>query len=126
MDTTRHLATRLEETWSIVSQLREKLDQADPDLAELDAWLDGGFNDDDQVQVTVVGTGRAFPAGLHERRGRVLKRGQTPWSWLVALDQPIGEEQVVNLPSVCLRHVTTEPALPELPEPRSRVSPLGE
>jgi hypothetical protein len=126
MDTTRHLATRLEETWSIVSQLREKLDESDPDLPELDAWLDGGFQNDDQVQVTVVGTGRAFPAGLHERKGRVLKRGHTPWCWLVQLEQPIGEDQVVNLPSICLRLVDVEAPQKVAAEPRGRVSPLGE
>lgn len=127
MDTTRHLATRLEEAWSIVAQLREKLDESDPDLAELDAWLNGDFTNDDQVRVTVVGTGRTFPAGLHERRGRILKRGHTPWSWLIQLEQPIGEDRVVNLPSICLRHVdASEPLSTEPPEPRSRVSPLGE
>lgn len=111
----------------IVSQLREKLDESDPDTAELDQWLDGGFETDDEVLVTVVGHGRVFPAGLHERRGRVLKRGNTPYCWLVLLESPIGGDEVVNLPSICLRR-PDDVELPKTatPEPRGRVSPLGE
>jgi hypothetical protein len=126
-----HLSQQLSLAFALAKRLYAELANEDGELPEsefnsdLEQFLTGGLHSNQRVFVTCWGTGRIFPEGLNTSPGTILKHGQTEWAWLVKLDQPFGEEEVVNLPAVYMRAL--EPEEERLQSgPRSRPSPLGE
>lgn len=66
------------------------------DVEAAEALLHGGCGAGDRVELELVGSGDVWPIGIHRRTGTVIKDGQTEYSVLVALDECIGDTEVVN------------------------------
>jgi len=108
------LNTRLGEAFTLALNLHSELADEDGELPDaplarqLELFLSGGLASGQRVLVSVWGTGRVFPEGLNVSPGTILKHGQTEFAWLIQLDQPFGEHEVVNLPAVHLRALEPE------------------
>lgn len=84
------------------SHLQQEIVKLQP---QIDNFVWGEFSRGGRVEVVVVmeRKGDYFPAGVHRRFGRIVKSGTVENSWLVELDEPIGEERMITLPTCCLR-----------------------
>lgn len=89
-------AVKLQET---LAQLKEQISSF--------VYGDLDMRGEGRVEVVVVmpEQGKYFPAGVHRRFGRILKSGVSDYGTLVQLDEPIGEETVIELPAICLRQL---------------------
>jgi hypothetical protein len=78
-------------------------------VGESDTFLGQTFVTDERVQVTLWSDGSRWEKGAIVRAGRILKNGQTEYSYLVTLDEPLKtldedmpDDKVLNTPHFCL------------------------
>jgi hypothetical protein len=115
---TELLSKKLDQAWALLTRLSAAVHNSEEDqdsgillseiaemTPEIDAFVWGEFNTSERVEAVVVmeKKGKYFPKGVHHRSGRIIKHGTVENSWLVELDEPLGEEKVVTLPTISIR-----------------------